>query len=189
MEAASRPGANNPIKIGRFRYDSYYTIFWACMSLISSYANMFLLLLTSLSSKINEESVECWPIPVVFVLLMVVFTFSGLILRRDGFIYDDDRSKMTIGEIWISNNLITGQIWISNNLTRLLLHISIIPLFYSTSNNLENDIRTLRWIISLCFTPFSLSRLHRCRVDYGVFKSFMTLAIATFVNFIFTSIQ
>lgn len=178
-EAEAEGAANDPIKIGNLRIDSYHTIFWFAMSHISGVANM-LLFFQPLSTR--DKNCSSWPIIFVPLLILlplnIALDYSASLLRAEGLIYDFWDNKRnpnvrTMGEIWISNH---------SRLLKFSTQILIIPLYYCTSNNLKNDVYLLRWLISLCLTPLCLSRLHRCRFDCGIFNSFMTVAIATSVN-------
>lgn len=64
---------------------------------------------------------------------------------------------------------------IKQNLIRILM----VPVGCLISNWFGNDIHSLRFFISLCFTPIFVSQWCECKVDYGVFNCFMGVAFVT----------
>lgn len=59
------------------------------------------------------------------------------------------------------------------------LGIFTIPLCYWTQIYVGSDIHAIRFLISLCCTVMCVSQYRECKVDYGVFTCFMSIAIIT----------
>lgn len=62
---------------------------------------------------------------------------------------------------------------------KIIIVISIIPNCLSLSRDLDRDLVSLGWLISLCSTLLVASKGFRIDFDYGVFDSIVSLAYET----------